>query len=183
MVVNSAPLPWFEAHDQPCKGSTENRKSATASQLPDCFPQKSQDRNTLTPRNTHVILFHRNRPEHNLPIFHTQKNTVSIIAYGKKTPVKSNQREARANATQGWLVATYRTSSRRRKAEGQAPNLCRRRHLKSLTGQTTYATKKKIRTYHKSPFKIPHLPITPRPSLRRMHVCISPRYDHTERPH
>ena len=146
MRVISALLPWVEAHDRPCKGSAENRKSATASLPSDFQPRKTQGSNTMTTRNTTVIYFRKNRPEQNSQRPHTRENGTSSPASDKKTPVIKNQREARARARQGGLPATRRKITRRRKAEGLAPNLCNKEHMKSLTGQTTYATNKHINT-------------------------------------
>jgi hypothetical protein len=155
MIENSAPLPWVEAQDQPRKSAEENRKRAKTSLLSDFQPQKTQDSNTMTTRNTSVIYFRKNRPAQNSQRPHTRENGTSSPAFDKKTPVKSNQRETRASARQGGLAAACRTNSRRRKAKGLAPNLCNKEHMKSLTGQTTYAIKKHINTYKKPPFKSP----------------------------
>jgi hypothetical protein len=47
----------------------------------------------------------------------------------------------------------------------------------NLCNQTTNKTVQHI------PTQIPHLPSNPHPPLMRMHVCISLRYRHIERPH
>jgi hypothetical protein len=161
MTVISAHLPWAEAQDRPSKAKAKNRKSATASPLSDFQPQKIQDNKTRTARNTPVINFQKNRPAPNSRSLQTRQNGTSTPASDRKTPVRSNQREARASAIQGGLVAACHTHSRRRKAEGLAPYLCNKEHMKSLTGQTTYATKKHINTYKRppsNPLPIWHLP-------------------------
>jgi len=84
MRVISAPLPWVEAQDQPCKGSKEIRKSATESLLTEFRPQNQPENQPLTPRSIPVIYFHINRSANTSPRLHTQKNTASITAYGKK---------------------------------------------------------------------------------------------------
>jgi len=182
MRVISAPLPWVEAQDRPCKGSTENRKSATAPRLSEFQPQKTQDSNTMTTRNTNVIYSRENRPARNSQRPHTRENGISSPASDKKTHVTSNQREARANARQSGLAAACRTNSRRRKAEGLAPNLCSKEHMKSLTGQTIYA-RKTYKHLQKTQFQIPHLASTHRPSLLHFLVRIPTWYDHAEEPH
>ena len=65
MIGITAPLPWVEAQDPPCKGAEENRKRATTSMLSDFRPQKPQESNTTARRNTPVIYFHKNRPTQN----------------------------------------------------------------------------------------------------------------------
>ena len=142
MIVISAPLPWVEAHDQPCKGAEENRKNATTSLLSGFRPQKPQDSNTTSRQNTPVICFHKNGTTRSSRNQNTLQNTTHGTASGIKPPAKSNQREARASATQGRPATACLTNSRRRKAKGLAPDLCHKKHLKSLTGQTTNKNRK-----------------------------------------
>ncbi len=122
MIENSAPHHWVEAHDQPSIGSEEIQKGAFGSLLTETQQQNPPEITATTPRNTHVINFHRNRSAHTLPRQLTHDNTA-------RGPL-----EARASATQGRLAAVCRTNSRRRKAKGPAHNVCHKRHLKSLTG-------------------------------------------------
>ena len=133
----------------------QSQKSATTALHPDFHPCKPQDSNTTSRQNTPVIYYYKNRSAYNSHHRHAQKNTEHTTASGKKPPARSNQREARASATQGRPVAACRTNSRRRKANGLAPDICHNKHLKSLTGQTTYATKNKIKTYRITPRQSP----------------------------
>ena len=70
MKVICAPLPWVEAHDQPCKGSEETQKSATVSVLPEFRSQNPPEKQTAARRNTPVIYFHKNISPHTLPTLH-----------------------------------------------------------------------------------------------------------------
>jgi hypothetical protein len=155
MTVISASLPRVEAQDPPCKGAEENQKRATKSLLSDFQPQKPQESITTATRNTPVIYFQQNRPTHISQSQKTHQNTTHTTAYGNKSHARSNQREARASATPGRPAATCLTNSRRRKATWLAPDFCHKKHLKSLTGPTTYASNNKSKTYYKFPNQIP----------------------------
>jgi len=101
------------------------------------------------------MYFHKNRTTYNSQHQNTHKITAHTTASGKKSPAKSKQREARASATQGRPVAACHTISRRRKANELAPYICHNKHLKILAGQTTYATKNKIKSYRRPPRQSP----------------------------
>ena len=99
-----------------------------------------------------MIYFHESITTYSSQHQNTQKNTA---ASRKKSPARSNHRETRASATQVRPVTTCRTNSRRRKANGQAPDICHNKHLKTLTGQTTYAKKEKKNFYRRPPRQSP----------------------------
>ena len=84
MTVISAPLPWVEAQDPPCKGEEEDQKRVTQSLLPDFRTKKPQENDTTAQRNKPDIYFRQTGPTH---IYQTQKsikstNTPLLLARG-----------------------------------------------------------------------------------------------------
>jgi hypothetical protein len=102
-----------------------------------------------------MIYYHKNGSTCSTRNQNTLQNTTHITASRIKSPSTSNQREARVSATPGRPKAACLTNSRRRMAKGLAPDLSHTKHLKSLTGQTTYATKNKRRPNRRHNRKIP----------------------------
>ena len=155
MTVISAPLPWVEAQDPPCKGEEENQKGATKSLLSDFRTQKPQENDTTALRNKPVIYFRQTGPTH---IYQTQKkhkNNTHTTASGKKSQARSNQREAWVGSTTRRPVAACLTNSRRRKAKGLAPDLRYKEHEKPLTGTTTTDHNNKIKQTQNHHRKLP----------------------------
>ena len=155
MTVISAPLPWVEAQDPPCKGEEENQKGATKSLLSDFRTQKPQENDTTALRNKTVIYFRQTGQTHISQTQTKHKNTTHTTASGTNSQARSNQREARVGATSSRPAAACLTNSRRRKAKGLAPDPRNKELEKPLTGTTTFDHNNKIKHKQKHPRKLP----------------------------
>ena len=118
-----------------------------------------------TPWNTHVICFQKYRSAHTSqsPIHrkhcthHILWQKITYQKQPKRGPSHRHTRPARGNVSRELSTP---------QGERASPRHMPQKHLKSLTGPTTYATKNNTKTYHKSPRQSPNCQ-----TLRALNCC------------